>query len=413
MKKTLFLLLSFVAVTAGNAQETDLSTMTDAVYVQSQNVPAGSQQILSVCMKNSISVQTIQFDLYLPEGLSFVANEDDELMTASKARINKFNYFESSIQSDGALRLLAQASTTNIPVGDGEIATVIVNVDASMELGDYPVSVKNIILVSKENETKKADVVTTTITVTEKADTRTVLDENSTTAPESASNVDVRVLRTIKAGEWGTICLPFAMSAEQVKTAFGDDVQLGDFTGCETTQDEDENVVGLNVEFSTVAAIEANHPYIIKVSELVSEFTADGVDINAEEEPSVDMDELRLGSGTKKDPYRYLYNSFAGTYVAETVVPEKTLFLSGNKFLYSAGLTKMKAFRAYFDFYDVLTSVEEAGSRMHIVFNDNATGIRQVADAEGGSPCYNLQGLQVEKPSKGLYIMNGKKVVVK
>lgn len=50
---------------------------------------------------------------------------------------------------------------------------------------------------------------------------------------------------------------------------------------------------------------------------------------------------------------------------------------------------------------------------MHIVFNDNATGIRQVADAEGGSPCYNLQGLQVEKPSKGLYIMNGKKVVVK
>ena len=139
MKKTLFLLLSFVAAaSAVNAQETDLSTLTDAVYVQGQSAPAGSQQTLSVCMKNSISVQTIQFDLYLPEGLSFVANEDEELMTASKARINKFNYFESSIQTDGALRLLAQATSTNIPVGDGEIATVIVNVDGAMEPGDYP-----------------------------------------------------------------------------------------------------------------------------------------------------------------------------------------------------------------------------------------------------------------------------------
>ena len=197
MKKKLLLVLSFVAAAAvGKAQDTDLSTLTDAVYVQSQSAPAGSQQTLSVCMKNSMSVQTIQFDLYLPEGLSFVANEDDELMTASNARINKFNYFESSIQTDGALRLLAQATTTNIPIGDGEIATVIVKVDADMELGDYPVSVKNIILVNKENEAKEVDVVTTTITITEKTAPRTVLDESATSVPDDAEGVDVLVMST-------------------------------------------------------------------------------------------------------------------------------------------------------------------------------------------------------------------------
>ena len=41
----------------------------------------------------------------------------------------------------------------------------------------------------------------------------------------------VRVKRTINANEWSTICLPFAITAEQVKGVFGDDVQLGDFTG--------------------------------------------------------------------------------------------------------------------------------------------------------------------------------------
>ena len=142
MKKYLLTMLSVVTMlTTASAQDNDLSAMTDAIYVAPATIPAGSQQTLSVRMKNSIAAQTIQFDLYLPDGVSFVKNEDDEWMTASKERINKFNFFESSIQTDGALRLLAQATTTNIAVGDGEIAQVIVKADAGMTLGDYPVIV--------------------------------------------------------------------------------------------------------------------------------------------------------------------------------------------------------------------------------------------------------------------------------
>ena len=247
-------------LTTASAQDSDLSALTDAIYVESATIPAGSQQTLSVRMKNSIEVQTIQFDLYLPEGLSFVANEDSEWMTASKERINKFNYFESSIQADGALRLLAQATTTNIAVGDGEIAKVIVSADASMALGDYPVIVKKILLVSKDNTSKEVDAVSTSITIGEPADTRIVLDEISTTAPEDSDGaVDVRVKRTINANEWSTICLPFAMTEAQVKAAFGEGVQLGDFTGYDTTKEGDE-VVCITVNFDVVTAIEANHP---------------------------------------------------------------------------------------------------------------------------------------------------------
>lgn len=168
MKRKLSFALSLMAIVLSvSAQDSDLSTMSDAVYVKSLSVTAGSEHILSVCMKNSIDVQTIQFDLYLPEGLTIVANQDDELMTASKERIKRFNYFESSAQSDGALRLLAQATSANIAAGDGEIAKVIVNIDKNIVLGEYPLVVKNIILVSKDNESKKADAVSTTITIVE------------------------------------------------------------------------------------------------------------------------------------------------------------------------------------------------------------------------------------------------------
>ncbi len=413
MKKILLSMLTVMTafMTAG-AQTTELSALTDAVYVEPLEASAGSQQTLSVCMKNSVEVQTIQFDLYLPEGLTIVPNEDEELMTASKARINKFNYFGSSIQSDGALRLLAQVTTTNIAVGDGEIATVMVSVPADMLLGDYPITIKNILLVTKDNVSKAVDEVTTKITVVEPQDSRVVLDETSTTAPEASNGaVDVLVKRTIKANEWSTICLPFSMTAAQVMEAFGSNVQIGDFKGCEATFDSNEDVTAINVMFDEASAIEGNHPYVIKVSSPVSEFTVDGVHIAPSEEVSLDMDE---SSYKRNGKTYYEYNSFIGTYVADTEVPNECLFIYDSQFWYSKGLTKMKAFRGYFSFYYLLTDAV-ANSRMNIVYHDKTTGIRDNnREAITNDRYYDLQGRSIGTPAKkGLYINNGKKVVVK
>ena len=291
-------------------------------------------------------------------------------------------------------------------------------VDASVDLGEYDVTLSNITFGYGFTDKDTAPDVTFHVNVV--AAHTVVLDENSTTAPEAAEGVNVRVLRTINAGEWSTICLPFAMTGEQTKKAFGDDVQLADFTGCETEYDDEENVLSMKVNFSEVDVIEANHPYIIKVSQAMTEFIVDGVDIEVEEEPSVDCDEWRTGSGTKKDPYVYHYNSFVGTYVAMTEVPALTLFLSGNQFWYSTGLTKMKAFRGYFDFYDVLTSVEEGdySSRITMNFGDGETTTVQPVAAEQqlrGQAVYDLQGRSLTNGmlKKGLYIDNGKKKIAK
>ena len=140
-----------VEMESASLEMTDISQTDYAVYVENTEAFTGRQATLSVKMKNAAAVQTIQFDLCLPEGVSVVDNEDGELVTASKERIKKFNYFNSSRQADGAIRLLAQATTTNVAAGDGEICTVTINIPDDMAEGEYPLIVKNAMLVEQDN----------------------------------------------------------------------------------------------------------------------------------------------------------------------------------------------------------------------------------------------------------------------
>lgn len=202
------------------------------------------------------------------------------------------------------------------------------------------------------------------------------------------------------------------MTWAQVESAFGEDVQLADFVDYDTTEDAGNNVTGITINFSDANAIVANHPYIIKVSAPITYaegFTVDGVDIDPDEESA--YVEYNNGQTGKK---KVVYGTFEGTYHAQTDVPENCLFLSENKFWYSAGLTKMKAFRAYFDLLDVLAEVEGAGARIMIDVNGETTDIRDINRQEmNDDRYYTLDGRIVENPSKGIYIKNGKKVIIK
>ena len=280
---------------------------------------------------------------------------------------------------------------------DGELGTVTFNVDPSIATGDYEVAITNFTFMDGTNYIP-ANNVTFTVTVTD----RLTLDETATVAPATATGVNVKVKRTIDANEWSTICLPFAMDATQVKAAFGDDVKLGDFTSWSSEEDGEGDIVAINVGFTDVTAIEANHPYIIKTSSAIVSFDVDGVDIDPEDEPSVQV-------GKKKAEKGFM----TGTYVANTTVPENNVFLYDGKFWYSKGNTKMKAFRAYFEFYDVLASVESSAP-VFISFGGETTGIENIQRTAGDDRYYNLNGQHVENLKKGqIYKKKKKKVVVK
>ncbi len=308
-----------------------------------------------------------------------------------------------SVDAEG-LATIPVASSESISQADVEgLLTVSFSVGSDVAFGEYDVTLTNLWFGYGTSSKDYLEDVTFKVKVVERH--TVVLDENSTVAPTEATGVNVRVVRTINASTWSTICLPFDMSEEQVKAAFGDDVELADFTEWSSEEDDEGNIVGIEIGFAEIAEIEANHPCLIKVSSPIEEFTLDGIDIVVDEEPMVQV-------GKKKAERGYLM----GTYVANTTVPEYNLFLNNNLFWYSTGLTTMKAFRAYFELADVLTEVEEANAKVRLVVGDDeasALNTISVGNVEADGIWYTMDGRKLSgKPTeKGIYIVNGKKVM--
>lgn len=104
--------------------------------------------------------------------------------------------------------------------------------------------------------------------------------------------------------------------------------------------------------------------------------------------------------------------------IAETAVPwtanDKYNYILQNGAFYKATGDKLKAGKAYLSTTFDVTAAPAA--RLDIVFDGETTAIKSIANSQeqnANNLFYDLQGRRVAQPTKGLYIMNGKKVIVK
>ena len=100
---------------------------------------------------------------------------------------------------------------------------------------------------------------------------------------------------------------------------------------------------------------------------------------------------------------------FVGTFDASTTIEEGSYFMNENKLYKSAGATTIAGTRAYL-------KAKDANARVaSLVFDgDTTTAIEGIEKGEkSAATLYNLNGQRVIAPNKGLYIVNGKKMVVK
>ena len=394
------LLLSFASSTYAD----------DAFSVDNVTLPKNEEAdvVVKFSLDNGSTCSGYTFWLQVPEQLAFVTYVKNEKTYVTYTAGDCYDDTPTITPNidEGYLKVGCLTANSDPIIGQtGTLVTFRLKVVGEVNVGDVLNGKLIKGTISAENGTvHNVSDANFTITIAEPTETRTILDENSTTAPTAASNVDIRVKRTINANSWSTICLPFAMTETQTKAVFGNDVELAEFTGADSEFDGD-NVVGIKVNFSSVSSIAANTPYIIKVSSAVSEFTMDGVDITPDEDEAyIEFDNGKTGSR------RVVYSGFYGTYHAETPLDEYTVFLSGGKFWYSMGETKMKGYRAYFSFLDILTEVENASVKMFVDLGGEETGIGNV-NVNDSSMIYDLSGRRVSKTQKGVYIVNGKKVM--
>ena len=403
MKKKIFLMITLlVGIVSAQA--------TNDVVVGDVTIPQGGSGVVNIELNNNDDEFTAyQFRLILPEGLNFVADKKGNPSFVAGDR-----YDDHSISSS-TLGVFSCISTTLAPISgtSGSLLSVDVTASADVAVGTkLNVTLGEIECTTSGTSPKavKFEDVTFTVIIGDPADTHVVLDETSTTAPAASGGpVDIQVKRTIKANEWSTLVLPFDMTEAQLKEALGSDVKLAEFEYYEAEYTGDD-VTGLTVNFVATNLSDgfyANYPYLVKTSKDITEFFVTAT-IDPDEEDAV----AEFTNG-KTGPKKEVYGKLIGTYHAGDAIPADGLFLSGNKFWYSTGATIIKAFRAYFEFIEVLSGVAEA--KVRFMVDEDAAAIEGITPDMENGVWYTLDGRQLNgKPTeKGVYIVDGKKVLIK
>ena len=218
---------------------------------------------------------------------------------------------------------------------------------------------------------------------------------------------NVTLTRTLKSdGKWNTFCVPFDMTAEQLEANGITDVRT-----LESANVEGKSVT-LNFSESNLNAVEAGVPYLVKVdASYDGTINVENVLVSAAEPTTVSVE-----GGV----------SMTGNYAAGNV-PTGAYFISDNAFYYADVETVvLKGFRAYINVNG--TSEAAGANRLMINLDGEVTGIEDVlgeeaAEADKLVNVVSLDGMTVKagvKKSealdglqKGIYIVDGKKYVVK
>lgn len=409
-------ILTLAALVLGLTQVAAQKLIVDPVV----EVPQGGQA--KVAVKYETEGQIIKgfgISFVLPEGITTVkkTNGRPDYQIHSDYSSDSANPFGMASANDG----YTGTSTDGQLQGEsGTIFYALLAADESLELGTtHEVQVTKLMVTVFEDGKNKSVYLEDFKFTVKIVENVTVLDENSTEAPDAATGVDVKVLRTIKGGNWSTLCLPFDMTAEQVKKAFGDDVQLAYFDDQAdpkpvSVEKEGNDITNITINFTSddlSLGFFGNYPYLIKTSHDISEFTVEGVDVNPDAGNAV----VAYTTGNARTGIHNF--KFIGTLEAGTIIPNNALFLSGNSFWYSTGNTVIKGFRGYFNFPEDVLANKASNVKMQVNIDGNPTKIDDLQIAISNEGIFTIDGKKmnndVTKLPKGVYIIDGKKVAIK
>lgn len=251
-----------------------------------------------------------------------------------------------------------------------------------------------------------------------------VLDENKTLdVKKTYNNAKMLLHRTFtksadndKKG-WNSIILPVDMTAAQVKEAFGEGTQLAEFSRLEDKW----------IKFSTVdvagedVVLKKNTPYIIyPTKEPLGNYT-----YTIDEDTKTLDGPIYVATGINYDDQTFELEhtvngtgmTYTGSYSSPTAVSKDSYMFSKGDLVHTNKEHNIKAYRCWLK--------EDAPSGRMLMFSldgnglDGTTGIRVIEENKQNTSTgiYNLGGVRmntnnVDKLSKGVYVVNNKVVVV-
>lgn len=214
------------------------------------------------------------------------------------------------------------------------------------------------------------------------------LDETADNAIEAKEAANVTLKRKFVANKWNTLVLPFAVSDADVKTTFGADAKIVEYS----------NADDANINFTTsTKGIEANVPVLIMPAAVNAKntYTFNSVSI------------VVADPNPKADGTNY---SFVGSYKPYNLVNDDYMLYADKWWKTETGDTyKIKAFRAY-----IKANTPAAAKQLNLVIDGQTTGLKlNTVNGNIEGETYNVAGQRVANSYKGLIIKNGKKIIKK
>lgn len=219
------------------------------------------------------------------------------------------------------------------------------------------------------------------------------VNNGSTLTSFNGITADVTLKRTLQTGGWNTFCAPFSTAKPSGWT-------LKKLTGSSF----DSSTGELTLSFGDASSIEAGKPYLVKVTANVVNPTFEDVTIA----------NVTTTTETTYADFVPVMNPTPLTANDKTV-----LFVSGgNKLTYPSKTSNINGFRAYFHLKGDAVS---NASVFEMSFDDESTGITEIDDSQAhdvrfnSNGIYTLDGRRIEgqPTAKGIYIQNGRKVIIK
>ncbi len=245
-----------------------------------------------------------------------------------------------------------------------------------------------------------------------------VFDENRAMALPTANNykdVTARMVRTFYADGWNTLRLPFHNTTEYFLSIFGSGAILSEFTGLE--KDANSNTLLMRFSESNATTPGTDKRLLVKLDlseDLVNpKFARVTIDPDKGEDKSAS---ITLNGETYTVTYRGI---LAPTQIAANDGTKLFLGSAGNELVYASVTNNLRATRCYFDLsFDVLAADAAINTAFFEVGGEKVTSIdgMPVMEAKQGA-VYTVQGQYVgerlQNLPKGIYIVNGKKMVIK
>ena len=299
------------------------------------------------------------------------------------------------------------SSTSTISVEKGNIVRIEIVGDGLTKLekngeGEYNITNNNIVWTGsaksvsfKNNKDMANYAAATNIRVyVEYPNVKTFeYNENEANNIEAWEISDITLNRTLVANKWNTLCVPFAISEEEIKANFGEG----------TLVEKLDAVNGNTVNFADATSIEPGVPYLIKPTVAGTTYTFNGKDVIADAPKAEGNADV----------------TFQGIYSPTDITNNGTVKAAGvtedGKVLFVNPGSKTKAFRCFFTISDnasitpamLKVSIKGVETAINSIVMDNSNAT--------DNAIYNLQGQRVNGNSlaKGIYIKNGKKFAVK